>query len=161
VKNRQPTATHLVLAALSLSAASGYGAAQGAAQPTPAEKAIEYRQSVFKIVAGNFGPLAQKAQGKAELSEADAKKYAARLASIAEFAPDAFPDISKEGKTRAKPEIWSDRAAFDKLLNDLTTNTRSLAAVAAKPGVTPDEFKAAVGAVGNACKACHDKFREK
>jgi len=25
----------------------------------------------------------------------------------------------------------------------------------------PEEFKAAVAAVGNACKACHDRYREK
>ncbi|HTU66156.1 MAG TPA: cytochrome c [Steroidobacteraceae bacterium] len=142
-------------------AASEFVLAQGAAQPTPAERAIQYRQAVFKVVAGNFGPLAQKAQGKAELSEAEARNAGARLASIAEFVPDAFPDVSKDGETKAKPEIWANRAEFDKLANDLVTNTKALAAVTAKSGATADEFKAAVGGVGNACKGCHDKFRAK
>ncbi len=35
------------------------------------------------------------------------------------------------------------------------------AAVTARADARPEEFKAAVGAVGNACKSCHDRFREK
>jgi cytochrome c556 len=146
---------------LALLAASGFALAQSATQPTPAEKAIKYRQSVFEVVAGNFGPLAGKAGGKVDLSDADARKYATRLASIAEFTRDAFPDVSKEGPTKAKPEIWSQRADFDKLVDDLTTKTRALADVTAKAGVSAEEFKAAVGGVGNSCKNCHEKFREK
>ena len=53
-----------------------------AQSPSPADKAIEYRQAVFKIVAGNFGPLAQSAQGKIELQPAAARKHAERLAAI-------------------------------------------------------------------------------
>lgn len=128
---------------------------------TPAEKAIEYRQAVFKVVAGNFGPLAQSAQGKVELQPAAARQYAERLSEISQFARDAFPDISREGKTRAKSEIWSERAEFDKLLKDLTDATKSLAGVTANAAAKPEEFKAAVGSVGNACKGCHDRFREK
>ena len=100
------------------------------------------------MVAGNFGPPA-------------ARQYAERLSEISQFARDAFPDISREGKTRAKPEIWSERAEFDKLLKDLTDATKSLAGVTANAAAKPEEFKAAVGAVGNACKGCHDRFREK
>ena len=33
--------------------------------------------------------------------------------------------------------------------------------VAARADAGSDEFKAAVGAVGNTCKGCHDKFRAK
>ena len=134
-----------------------------AQSPSPADKAIEYRQAVFKIVAGNFGPLAQSAQGKIELQPAAARKHAERLAAIADFTRDAFPEISREGsvKTKAKAEIWSDRAEFNKLLDDLGNATRVLANVTANAAAKPEDFKAAVGNVGNACKGCHDKFREK
>jgi cytochrome c556 len=132
-----------------------------AQSPTPAERAIEYRQAVYKVVAGNFGPLAQNAQGKLELAPGAARKHADRLAAIAEFTRDAFPDISKEGKTKAKPEIWTDRAEFDKLLNDFNNAARALATVTARADARPEDFKTAVGAVGNTCKGCHDKFREK
>lgn len=132
-----------------------------AQSPTPAERAIDYRKAVFKVVAGNFSPLAQSAQGKLELSAAAANQYAQRLAAIAEFPRDAFPDISREGDTKAKPEIWTDKAGFEKLLNELGTATKALAAVTANADAKPDDFKAAVGAIGNACKGCHDKYRAK
>mgnify|MGYP003789145725 CR=1 FL=1 len=152
----------VALAALGLSVAvSGAVIAQGAGQPTPAERAIDYRKAIYKVVAGNFGPLAQSAQGKVELAPAAARTYAQRLAAIAEFTRDAFPEVSKEGPTKAKPAIWSERAEFDKLIDDLNAQAKALAAVAARSDAKSDEFKAAVGAVGNACKSCHDRFREK
>jgi len=131
------------------------------AGPTPAERAIEYRQAVYKVVAGNFGPLSQAAQGKADFKPESASKQATRLAQIATFIGDAYPDISKEGKTRALPAIWSNRKDFDQIVADLTTHTKTLAEVAENSSSAGDEFKAAVAAVGNDCKACHDKFRSK
>ena len=131
------------------------------AGPTPAERAIEYRQSVYKIVAGNFQPLAQIAQGKADFNEEGVKRNAAHLAQIAGFIADAFPDISKEGKTRALPAIWTNRAEFDALVKDLNTHTKTLADVAENSSSAGTEFKAAVAAVGNDCKSCHEKFRAK
>lgn len=141
--------------------AMGAAAVALAQSATPAERAIEYRQAVFKVVGGNFGPLAQATQGKLTLAPADARKHAERLASIAAFTPDAFPEASREGKTKAKAEIWSNRADFDKRLEELQAATRTLASVAARAEVSSDEFKSAVGAVGNACKGCHDRYREK
>jgi len=131
------------------------------AGPTPADRAIEYRQAVYKIVAGNFGPLSQVAQGKAEFNAENATKQANRLAQIVTFIGDAYPDISKEGKTRALPAIWTNRKDFDQILADLTTHTKTLAEVVENSSSAGDELKAAVAAVGNDCKACHDKFRSK
>jgi cytochrome c556 len=131
------------------------------AGPTPAERAIEYRQAVYKIVAGNFGPLTQVAQGKADFNADAARKNASRLAQIAGFVGDAFPDISKEGKTRALPAIWSNRAEFDKLVKDLNEHTKTLSDVVENSSSAGTEFKAAVAAVGNDCKTCHEKFRSK
>lgn len=154
-RNRRVAFARAAMAALGLASM----AAVQAADPTPAERAIEYRQAVFKVVAGNFGPLAQAAQGKVMLQPQSVRQYGERLAAVADFARDAFPPISSEGKTRARPEIWSDRASFDQLVNEFGEKTRALAAVAARADAGSDEFKSAVGAVGNTCKGCHDKFR--
>ena len=131
------------------------------AGPTPAERAIEYRQSVYKIVAGNFGPLSQVAQGKAEFKSETAIKQATRLSQIATFVGDSYPDISKEGKTRALPAIWSNRKEFDQIVTDFVAHTKTLAEVVENSSSAGDELKAAVAAVGNDCKACHDKYRSK
>jgi cytochrome c556 len=151
----------LALTASTLMAQAPPAPAAAPAGPTPAERAIEYRQAVYKIVAGNFGPLSQVAQGKAEFKAENATKQATRLAQIATFIGDAYPDISKEGKTRALPAIWSNRKEFDQILADFNTHTKTLAEVVENSSSAGDELKAAVTAVGGDCKACHDKFRAK
>lgn len=148
-----------VLASAQTPPAPAAGAAP--AGPTPAERAIEYRQAVYKIVAGNFQPLAQIAQGKADFKPDAAAKNAQRVAQIATFVGDAYPDISKEGKTRALPAIWTNRAEFDALVKDFVAHTKTLSDVTENSSSAGDEFKAAVAAVGNDCKSCHDKFRSK
>ena len=165
---RGSVATAVLAAIVALGLGLGSAMAQtppaagaAAAGPTPADRAIEYRLAVYKIVAGNFGPLSQVAQGKAEFKGEVVGKQAARLAQIATFVGDAYPDISKEGKTRALPAIWSNRAEFDKLVQDFTTHTRSLAEVVENSSSAGEELKAAVATVGNDCKSCHEKFRAK
>jgi len=165
VKTQTAFRIYAVIATLAIVGAGiGVALAEPAAvppQPTPAEKAIEYRQAVYKVVAANFQPLAQVAQGKAEFQPQAARASAVRLAAIADFVGDAYPDISREGKTRAKPEIWSNRAEFDQRVADFNEHARALAAVTARSDSAGPELKAAVAAVGNDCKGCHEKFRSK
>jgi cytochrome c556 len=160
-KFRIATASLILVGAATVVAQTPPAPGAAPAGPTPAERAIEYRQAVFKIVAGNFGPLSQVAQGKAEFKAESATKQATRLAQIATFVGDAHPDISKEGKTRALPAIWTNRKEFDQIAADFATHTKTLAEVVENSSSAGDELKAAVAAVGNDCKACHDKFRSK
>jgi cytochrome c556 len=155
------TVAAMALGSASLPAQTPPPAGAAPAGPTPAERAIEYRQAVYKVVAGNFGPLSQVAQGKAEFKAESAARQATRLSQIATFIGDAYPDISKEGKTRALPAVWSNRKEFDQIAADFATHTKTLAEVAENSSSAGDELKAAVAAVGNDCKSCHDKFRSK
>src|SRR6188472_3116163 len=116
----------LLVSGSSVTAQTPPAAGAAPAGPTPAERAIEYRQAVYKIVSGNFGPLSQAAQGKADFKPETAGKQAARLAQIATFVGDAYPEISKEGKTRALPAIWSNRAEFDRIVADFAAHTKTL-----------------------------------
>ena len=160
-KFRIATASLIFVGAATVVAQTPPAPGAAPAGPTPAERAIEYRQAVYKIVAGNFGPLSQVAQGKAEFKSENATKQATRLSQIATFVGDAYPDISKEGKTRALPAIWTNRKEFDQIVADFATHTKTLADVVENSSSAGDELKAAVAAVGNDCKACHDKFRSK
>ena len=142
--------------------AGGPGAGAPPAGPSPAERAIEYRQAVYTVIGGNFGPLGGMMQGRAPFNGPEALKRAQRLAALAGFLDDAFPEISKDGKTKAKPEIWTNRAEFDKIAKDFADHTAALAATLAKDNSSAtDAFKSAAAAVGNDCKTCHDKFRAK
>jgi cytochrome c556 len=58
---------------------------------------------------------------------------------------------------RAKAEVWSDGAKFKAAADKMVAEVAKLDA-AAKSG-NLDQLKAAAGAVGSSCKACHDDFR--
>jgi len=133
---------------------AGTALAQGSKE---AEGAIKYRQSLYTVIYNNFGPMGAMASGKAPFDAAVFQRNAARVAFLSSIAPDVFPEVSKTGNTKAKPEIWANKAEFDKLMKDFGDKANSLA-LASKSG-TLDGSKAAFGAAAGACKACHDKFK--
>jgi cytochrome c556 len=126
--------------------------------PSPAEQAINYRQAVFTVLSGNFMPIGSVLRG-GEYNPAAMTRAAERVAFIATLVGDAFPVISKDGKTKAKPEIWTDQEGFAKRVRTLGDATAALAAQVRKDPGDAAAFKAAAGRVGEACKGCHDNYR--
>ena len=129
--------------------------------PSPAEQAIMYRQGLYTVIGGTFGPLGGVMQGKMEFKPADVMKRAERLAFLSTMVGDAFPDISKNGRTKAKPEIWTHSADFDKKVSAFTTSAADLLKVLKADNSNSAAFKKAAGAVGESCKGCHDDFKAK
>lgn len=129
-----------------------------AAQFRNAEAAVKYRQSVMQMQAYHFGRIANMAQGRIPFDAKVAAEDAALLDTIDKLPFVAFVDGSdKVGNTRAKPEVWKERAKFDAAASKLQEEVAKLNA-AAKTG-SLDAIKAAVGGVGGACKACHDAYQ--
>lgn len=150
-------ATSVVLAAGAIGLARD-ARSQSAPSPTP-EQAIKYRQGVYKVILWNFGPLGAVAQGKAAYDPDEFAKRATRVATMAPMLIEGYPPGSDTGAvTRAKPEIWSNMEEFRELMNAMVGKAADLSAAAQ----TRDEAqaKAAVGELGKACKACHDKYRK-
>lgn len=139
----------------------GAGGPPGGMQmPSPAEQAISYRKALYDVIGGNFMPIGSVLQGRAEFNGADMLKRAERTAQLAAMLDDAFPDVSKTGNTKANPEIWTNRAEFDKLTKDFIDHSAALAAVLKKDNKTAsDAFKTAATAVAQDCSTCHKKFR--
>lgn len=146
---------------LTATAQTAIPAAAPAGAPTPSRQAIDYRKAVFTLIGGNFRPLGEVLQGKSPYDAAEAQKRAARLQFFAGLLDESFPDISGTGDTRARPEIWSDRAGFNAKLKDFQDHIAALAQVASRDKSTADEFKAAAAAVGQDCKTCHESYRTK
>ncbi len=135
-------------------------AASAHAQQSKGEAAVEYRKSVYEVMAWNFGPMGAMAQGKVPYNAAEFAKRAERVAFIAPLLAEAFPPESQGVKrTDLKPEAWSNRADFDAKLKDLIDRTAALAATA-KAGDF-EKSKAAFFDAANTCKACHDKYKVK
>lgn len=141
----------VVVAALCASAAV-------AQQPTKAEQAIKYRQSVYQVILWNLAPMGAAVQGKAPYDKEAFAKQAARVAAMAPMLAEGYPkDSFVAGKTRAKQEIWANWAEFEKLMQNLETKSAAFADVA--KGGDLAKIKPAFGELTQTCKACHDKFR--
>lgn len=129
------------------------------AQFAKAEDAIKYRKNALFVMQQNFGRVAAMAAGKAPFDA----KVAAESAAVAEFVSKlpwaGFGPGTDKGDTKAKPEIWTDKAKFDDYANKMEAEMTKLAA-AAKSG-NMDNIKLAVNATGGTCKSCHDDFRAK
>jgi len=133
-------------------------AAVGAAQQKP-EDVIKYRQSALFIVGQNFGPIAAMVQGKIPYDKDDAARRAAVVDFVIKLPWSAFAPGTDQGNTKAKPEIWLEMEDFKAKAKDVQAEAAKLAEVARSGDF--DALKAQVGATGKACKACHDKYRNK
>ncbi|MDD2926400.1 cytochrome c [Rhodoferax sp.] len=129
------------------------------AQFAKPEDAIKYRKNALFVMQQNFGRVAGMAAGKVPFDA----KVAAESAAVADYVGKlpwaGFGPGTDKGDTKAKPEIWTNKAKFDEAAGKLQTEMGKLAAVA-KTGKL-DDIKVAVNAVGGACKSCHDDFRAK
>jgi cytochrome c556 len=130
-----------------------------AAQFAKPEDAIRYRQAGMTIMATHFGRVAAMANGRVPF---DAKAAAdnAELATIVSKLPFAgFVEGSDKGApTKAEPKIWTENDKFRAAASKMQDEMAKLNA-AAKTG-SIDAMKTAVGATGQACKACHDSYRK-
>ena len=144
---------------MAAAAIAGAGVAvPAAAQFAKPEDAIKYRKAAFTVMGTHFGRVAAMANGRVPF---DAKAAAdnAEIATIMSKLPYAgFVEGTDKGETRAEPKIWTEMDKFRAAASKMQDEMAKLNA-AAKTG-NPDAIKAAVGATGQACKACHDTYRK-
>jgi len=129
------------------------------AQFRNAEAAIKYRQSVMQVQSFHLGRIFAMANGRMPFDAKVAAQDAMILETIDKLAFIAFIDGSDKGDTKAKPEIWPQRAKFDAAALKMQQDVAKLGAAARSGNL--DAIKVAAGAVGQSCKACHDDYQEK
>lgn len=122
------------------------------------EDAAKYRQGSFTVMAAHFGRLGAMASGKAPYDAKLAQDNAAIVEFMSKLPWAGFTADSQSVKSKAKPEVWMDKAKFDQGAEKMMTEVAKLN-VAAKAG-NLDALKAAFGETAKTCKACHDAFRE-
>jgi len=82
---------------------------------------------------------------------------AAGLAKFAGVMPTLFADSTKSLSSRAKPNVWTDRAGFEAKAAEFATAAKALTAAAAADDKTA--FDAALASTGLACKGCHETYQ--
>lgn len=128
------------------------------AQFAKAEDAIKYRKNALFVMQQNFGRVAAMAAGKAPFDAKVAQDSAANADFVGKLPWAAFGEGTDKGDTKAKPEIWLDKAKFNEYAEKMQAEMTKLS-VAAKSG-NLDSIKVATAAVGGTCKTCHDAFRQ-
>jgi cytochrome c556 len=133
-----------------------------AAGPSPARQAIENRKAVYTLIGNNFKPLGAVLKGS-PYDAATIQKSIARLVFLSGLVDDSFPDVSNTGEpdTKAKPDIWTSRADFDKKVKEFQTHLIALQVLNDTDKQATEAFKTAATAIGQDCKACHDAYRAK
>lgn len=129
-----------------------------AAQFAKPEDAVKYRKGAFTVMAAHFGRVAAMANGRVPFDPKAAASNAEIAALVASLPFAAFGDGTDKGDTRAKPEIWSERDKFAAAATKMQDEMAKLNA-AAKTG-DQAAIRTAAGAVGQACKGCHDTYRK-
>jgi cytochrome c556 len=143
-----------VLIALGLSLS-----APAQAQFAKPEDAVKYRQSAFSLLGNHMSRINE--QLKSGSPDLNAIRSSATLVQTLAALPfEAFtPGSDKVTTSKARPEIWKDRAKVEELTRTMQAEVAKLAAVAHSGDARA--IQAQVGAVGQACKACHDDYRAK
>jgi cytochrome c556 len=135
------------------------------APPTPdqvAQQATETRQGLLKVMGWSMGPVGLMLKGKMPFDATLVQKSALRIGELGGMIPDAFQFDTRKFpaiKTKAREGIWTNQADFAAKADDLA-KAAAVLGEAAKGGDKGSTLKAA-GAVGKACGACHDNYREK
>lgn len=128
------------------------------------EEAIEYRQAGYSFMAWNMGKI--KAQAVDESVPFDKDQMIAAANAIAAIANSGMgalylpgSDMKEMRGTKLKPDFFKKREEAATIARNFNAAANNLAAVAA----TGDKaaIAKAFGETGQACKACHDKFRAK
>lgn len=130
------------------------GVVLGAALLAVAADAYHERHMAMEAVGDAMKPLAAIAKKEAPFDAAVVKANATTIADNLKKASGHFPAGSGGGQSRAKAEIWSDAAGFEKSMKDAVAAATALQAVKDEAA-----YGAAFGAVGASCKGCHDKYR--
>jgi cytochrome c556 len=128
------------------------------AQQVKLEDQIKYRRAAYTLMSLNFGSLGAMAQDKKPFNKDEAIRNADFVAMLCTVPRQYFGE-GTDKDTKAKPEIWTNRADFDAKMDKMVGEAQKLPAVVRAGDM--GAFKKQVGDVGAACKACHDDYRLK
>ncbi len=152
--------THRIALSSAALALAGFVVAGDVAAQSAADT-VAARQSQFKLLAFNIGPLVGMAQGNMPYDAAMAQAAADNLVAVASLNqarlwPEGTDSMAMDG-TRALPAIWDDLEDFTTKFEALRTGVAEMQTAA---GQDLDALRGALGGVGGACTACHDAYRQ-
>lgn len=116
---------------------------------------VSTRIALMKETGSNMGTIAKMIKGEAPFDKDAAERALKKVAENAKKVAALFPEGSDQGETRARKEIWSNKADFDARFAKLASDAE---AALAHTG-SLDQLRPAFGPVGASCGGCHEVYR--
>jgi cytochrome c556 len=113
------------------------------------------RSTTMKNIGQSLRPLVTMAKS-GKFDQAEAAKDGKAIAGYLDHFKDLFPAGSEKEDDKALPTIWSDPQGFEQHRMDAKNAALAVAASTDMPS-----FQTALKSLGNACGACHEKYRAK
>ncbi|WP_087723560.1 c-type cytochrome [Pandoraea sp. PE-S2T-3] len=129
------------------------------AQFAKPDDAVEYRQSALFLLGNHFGRIGAVVKGDAPFNKDDVAKNAELVATLSKLPWPAFDGGQTTAKSKAKPEVFTDKVKFQQAQEKMETAVAQLNTVA--KGGDLASIKKAFGDAAQTCKSCHDNFRAK
>ncbi|HVE49766.1 MAG TPA: cytochrome c [Casimicrobiaceae bacterium] len=125
-----------------------------------ADRSIQYRRAIMNSQGWHmYTVLGRMAKGTIPYDKDVAAKSAKYIDQLIDMPWEGFAPGTERGfPTRAKPEIWQQKAKFDKYAQDAKVETAKFASAA---GNGLDAMRTAFTATNRACNNCHDDFQNK
>ena len=134
------------------------GAAFADSHAAEIDKAVKARHAQMQLIAYHTGLLGAIAKGEAEYDSATVDAAAANLRELAKLERGPLwvegTEQTAVPGSRAKLAIWQDSDGFAAKFIDLENAAGGMIGAG-----DAQEVGARMGAIGNACKDCHDSYR--
>lgn len=151
--------TRALLSVLAFAAFGAMAAQAHSDNDDSMQRAVDYRTSYMTVLNWNARPMGKMLKGEMPFDDDAFLLHARQLATASALELlSAFPEGSTTEDSAALEEIWFDWKDFEQKFADFRTAATALGEAAGSGDVAAT--KAAFGKVGDACKACHKKFKE-
>ena len=123
------------------------------------EDAIKLRQSALRLIGYNFSSIGNMVNDKKPYNKEEAIRNANYIEALSSHPWEFFVAGTEKGDTKARAEIWKESDKFKAANEKLQAEASKLTQVA-KAG-DQAALKTQFNATAQACKNCHDSYREK
>lgn len=129
----------------------------GGAAVADDEAEAKHRHYVMEAVGGHMGSMAVILRSGLHME--DLAVHAEAIATLAKIAPNIFPEGSNTEKSHALDVIWEDPKGFGEAMGAFGEAADNVAAAVESGDMS--KIGAAIQALGDTCKGCHDNYKEK
>ena len=123
-----------------------------------AEDAVKYRKAAFRLISHNFADMGAMMKGKKPFNANVFSARADNVAALSHLPLEGFIKNSNISDSKAKDDIWGNKADFETKMQKFQVDTANLARIAASGD--QKAIKSAFGQTAKNCKSCHKNYKQ-